>query len=215
MFALTIALRTSVPTIYFSADSDSFTMTTRAAAMVTGDLLDRVTATFEIGNGPAVYGAALANSNLRLDFSTSITCDDMGEAVEAFAVAYGQWPELVVVDNLKNVYTGEVESHIGFEQTLDYLHDMGRNTGAAILILHHLTGQYEDGKTPPPLSALTGKVGKTPETVLCLYQATSQYGSPMMGICIDKNRGGKADASGAFRVMLPYAPEYMKLGDLT
>lgn len=214
VLAETLAIRADIPTLYFSADSDAYTMTTRAAAMITGHMLERVQATFEIGNGPEVYGEALDNSNLRLDFSTSLTTDDMGDSIEAFAIAYGQWPELVVVDNLKNVWQGDADNHVGFERTLDWLHDCGRETGAAILVLHHLTGAYEDGLLPPPLSALTGKVGKTPEMILTLYKRYSQMGTPMLGVCIVKNRGSKADASGAYQVAIPYAPQIMRLGDL-
>jgi hypothetical protein len=96
-----------------------------------------------------------------------------------------------------------------------YLKTLAHPPNACVVMLHHLTGEYDDGNKPAPLSALIDKVSKLPEQVLTLHRAGLHMGTPtQMGVSIVKNRDGSSDASGQLIVYLDYAPDYARLEDL-
>jgi hypothetical protein len=72
------------------------------------------------------------------------------------------------------------------------LRAMARNTHCHIAVLHHLTGEYEDGLKQVTLKALEGKVGKVVENVLGLNWADSEGTKLMM--TVPKARGTKRGA---------------------
>lgn len=207
--ALTIAL--GVGTIYASADSDEFTQGTRAAAMLSGHLLDDVVAAFESGHG-AFYEEELAKLDaVRFEFMPDPSIDDMDELVWAFALVYGEYPALIVVDNLTDLYAGEAGEgggHTGEDKALKYLKSLARATGACVIVLHHLIGSKENGDQPAGLGDLKGKVGKIPESVLTLFR-TGRPDDELMGVSIVKNRGGKAAPDGSMQVLLRWRPSRM------
>jgi hypothetical protein len=80
--------------------------------------------------------------------------------------------------------------HENAENVMLFAKDTARATGACVVVLSHLTGEYEDGSVPPPQSALLGKSAKVPEMVLNLYSP-----GPDMGVVVAKNRNGPADTA--------------------
>lgn len=211
-----LAMKAGCPALYFSLDSDAFTMYKRGASIVTGHRSKDVENAYNNGNG-GFYDAKLdAVENVRYDFTGAATVDDLEDAIDAFAVVYGEYPHLLVIDNLVNV-DGHDLADAGKSQTgpvIAYLKTLAQNTNACVVILHHLTGQYDDGVTPAPLSALIEKVSKFPENVLNLFRAEVAHGTTtQMGACLVKNRDGTADPSGNLYVLLHYDPPYAKLED--
>lgn len=218
VLAQTLAMRAGVPTLYFSADSDAFTMYLRGAAMLTGHSLRDIEADYKNGNG-AFYDDALNRvDNVRWDFTSSPGVDDLEDCVTAFALTYGEYPHLIVVDNLINVDAADIggEGQRSLTSVIIYLKTLAQETNAAVVMLHHLTGQYDDGISPAPLSALIEKVSKFPEAVLNLYRDGVLNGkTTQMGCCLVKNRGGEADPSGNLVVRLEYNPAHARLDDLS
>lgn len=195
----TFAVRAQVPTLYFSADTDTATLGTRIGASVTNYTINDV----ERGiNGPDASGW-FANIDAVTDhiwfcWDAGPTLTDIEEEVKAYAACNGQYPDLIVVDNLKNVWSddGGGGEHVRYDRVLDFLHEMARETGSCIIILHHVIGAYEDGVTPIPLSGLLGKVGKTPRLIVTLYRPQDE----VMGLCIVKNSSGRAAADASYKV---------------
>lgn len=179
--------------MYFSADSDPFTMWKRSASIATGYTLSDVERMVKEGNTAGLDAIVdEATAHMWMDYRSSPTEEDVLDEVMAYQTVYGSDPEVIVLDNLKNLYQdmGEFEA---LEQSCMFLHDLARDTNAAIIALHHVVGAAEDGISAIPLSGLRGKVSKTPEVVLTLHRSDSQLNvSPV------KNRNGRAQASGAW-----------------
>jgi len=206
-----LAMRAGVPALYFSADSDAFTMYKRGAAIVTGHRSKDIESDYERGNG-AFYDERLNRvRHVRFDFTSQPGVDDLEDCVNAFALTYGEYPHLVIVDNLVNVDAEEM----ALQGVIGYLKTMAKQTNACIVMLHHLVGQYDDGNDPAPLSSLIEKVSKLPEAVLTLHRSSVIGGTPsQMGVSIVKNRDGKSDAGGGLIVYLDYRPDYARLEDM-
>lgn len=207
---MTLALEVKEPTFYFSADSDAFTMYVRTAAKETRWTTGEVEAQVEIGNTQFIDAAVgEATKHIRWSFDTNPDYDTIEQELLAYCVTYGCWPSLIILDNITNAETESGEGQAALESVCDYLHALARTTGACVVGLHHVTGYFDDGTSPVPLSGLKGKVSKIPEVVLTLFRNPMSPGT--MGVCVVKNRGGKADPSGSTVVHLECALERMTL----
>jgi len=199
ILALTYAVWAGVPAIYFSADSDATTQYARAAAMITGDQLSAVNEALKRKN-VAKYDIALNRArHIRFVLDSAPSLDDVNRHVMAYGWAYGQWPKLIIIDNVSNIFS-ESEGFQGLEEVMDWLHQLSRKTGAGIIGLHHVTGEYESGDTIVPLSGLRGKISKLPTLILTLNRV---YGdNQALNVAVVKNRAGIAAANGSFGVQL-------------
>lgn len=198
-----------LPTLYFSADSDASTMFKRAGAMATGYQMQDIDSMVLSGNVDGV-AASVANhaAHVRLDFSSSPSDQDVLDNIDAFAEVYGAYPSIIVVDNLSNLHMEGSEGEFGqLADACSFLHDIARDSGAAVIALHHTVGEYEAGDKPIPLSGLRGKVSKIPEIVWTLYRS-GEY----MHISIPKNRNGVAYADGSHPISIYADLSRMRLG---
>lgn len=212
LVSLTLAMRAKVPTYYFSADSDESVMYVRAAAMLTGWSTADIEHQIRVGNIDTIDARLNGHDHIRFNFDASPSMDDIDEEMQAFAAAYGEWPKLVVVDNVRNVFDPDGEKG-SVDGVIDFLHERARETRACIIGLHHVTGQYDDGTTAVPLSGLMGKVSKVPATIITLNRNPQMdyNGAQAMNLCPVKNRGGKADPSGGWQVPLTAYMDKMTL----
>jgi hypothetical protein len=207
---LTLVLDSMVPSLMFSADSDAFTQLSRSIAIVCDMtvaaasemiLEDRVTDEIK---------KELASIPLLIDYDSSPTPHDIEEIVAAYYELCNEFPALIVVDNITNVVTDATESgdpFSGLEALMDYLHSMARVTGACVIGLHHVTGDYNNGDKPIPLNGVKGQITRVPEMVLTLHKI----------LCVSpvKNRGGKADPTGQTYAELEFDGATMKVTDVT
>jgi predicted ATP-dependent serine protease len=205
--ALTIALKSGVPTLYQCADTDAFTTTTRMASALTHKPLTEVQAAFSANEAQDYKNLIKQVTHIRWDFNGQPTVEDVYNNAEAFAHMYGEYPHLIIVDNLSNVFSDE-DDMSALRHISEQLNLLARETQSAVITLHHLTGEYESGDVPPPLGALIGKVSKIPAVILNLFRATSGD----MGFCIVKNRFGNAMANGKLRAYVPMELTTMSLG---
>lgn len=211
--SLCLALHAGVPSFYFSADTDPQTMFVRSAANVSGWSTRDIENALEKGNTATVEAQLNGLDHLRWDFQASLTIDDLEAELMAFAVTYGAWPELIIVDNLSNVVPdaeGDGNSYVALEKVCEYLHALARKTGACVLALHHVKGDSNDGDKPVPLSQIKGQIGRVPEMILTLHRI-GEEGARRMGVSVVKNRTGRADASGAMTLYLDADMERMRL----
>ncbi|MFI6609252.1 DnaB-like helicase C-terminal domain-containing protein [Streptomyces sp. NPDC050507] len=210
---LTLAMRARVPTLYVSADSDAFTQYIRSVAMLTGVPVWQVEQ--DMANGKNVhYDTLLRKENhLQWVFDPNPTLEDIAEEARSFAYVTGDWPRLIIIDCVMNVWSDGVDETTRNKEVLEFLHTLQRETGAAVIALHHLTGEFDDGTRPAPMSALLGKVSKLPEMILTLHKSGSpDYGDMLLNVSAVKNRNGKADPSGSWYVSLPADLEHMRIG---
>lgn len=199
--ALNLAMRTGASVLYFSADSGPGTQLARMVSLATGRDIGEVQAALERGH--TFDDITAQYSRIFWDFNAGPTLSDIEESVEAYAYL-GAYPEILIIDNLLNVDAedGSGNEFKAMENTLLFCLELARTTGACVIVLAHLTGEYEDGITIPPLSALKGKIGKIPEMVLNLYREIDPLGNENLGVAIVKNRNGIASAAGRYTVSL-------------
>ena len=180
--------------LYFSADSDPNTMFKRAVAIETGWEQSEVERLLKEERhaelDPIVDRAA---GHMEWNFRSSPDDTDIQNNVEGYVTKYSAYPQIIVMDNLKNLYAGTGGEFEALEGNCEFLHELARETGAAVIALHHVTGENEDGMRPIPLSGLRGKVSKTPAVVWTLHRTLTH-----LNISPVKNRNGKAQASGAW-----------------
>ncbi|MFE7313794.1 AAA family ATPase [Streptomyces sp. NPDC057555] len=207
-FALNLAIRSDVPTMYFSADSDAFTQYVRSAARVSGWTTAQVEAAIQ-DQQTTTLDAALAGLDIRFNFDASPSLDEIEESLTAYAMIFG-WPALTIIDNVTNVDAPEMgEGHAGLDELCGFFHDLARRTGSAIILLHHVTGIYNDGNNPIPLSGIKGQIGRVPEVILTLHRGGTEFEGYDLRVSNVKNRGGKADPSGFTYARLGWQPERM------
>lgn len=215
-FVLTYALLARVPTLYFSADSDAFTQLTRMLSIFNGWTMER---SAEVVRDEDLGDVAEAFNDLpiRFKYEASPNLDQIESSMMAYEEVYGDFPALVVVDNITNVRldTGsdDDDPFSGLEGMMDYLHDMARQTGACVVGLHHVTGPHNDGAKPIPLSGIKGQIGRVPELVLTLHRPQQEFGDAPLNVSTVKNRSGKADASGYDFVSLRFDGDRMQIRD--
>lgn len=199
-FVLKLALEAGIETLYFSMDSDAGTQYTRAASMVTGEQHSSVQDAVARGRVDK-YDLALNKArHIRFVFESNPSLDEVNEHVLAYGYAYGQWPRLIIVDNISDLFTDKEETQ-GLIEAAEWLKALAAKTGACIIALHHLTGEYDSGDTVAPLSALRGKISKKPVLILTLNRVSD---NPLvLNVAIVKNRGGIANARGNHSCWLP------------
>jgi len=205
VLTLSYALQSKVPTLYLSMDTDPFTTCIRAVAAMARVTIEQAEEGLERKFEFATEALAEANKTLRFSFPPSPSTADIFSHIYAYGEAEGEWPELIVIDNLSNVAFesdefGEMRTMMADFQT------MASRTKAAVVVLHHSTGMYEDGTTVIPQSGVNGKVSKFPSMVLTLFRR----GESDLLVSAVKNRFGPADPSG-FRVQAQLRVDYARM----
>jgi replicative DNA helicase len=214
-FVLTYALKAGIPTLYFSADSDAFTQLSRSLSILTGCSMEQAAKAVRDGDlGDAAE--ALAGIPIRFNYSASPTLDQIETSMMSYEEVYGDFPALVVIDNVTNVRGGgeDDDPFSGLESLMDYLHGMARTTSACVIGLHHVTGTYNDADKAIPLSGVKGQISRVPEMILTLHRVADDFAEELR-VSTVKNRGGKSDPSGADYVPLLFAGDTMQIRDLT
>lgn len=183
------------PALYFSADSEPFEMFERAAAMVTGDPMSKIRA------NPAAYADALEALPIRMVFEDSPTYHDLELEVAAYAEVYGEFPKILVIDNLLNL-VGENENEWGAHRDhARVIHRITRITKATVIVLAHMGESQIDTTYPQPRTKLQGKVSQLPKVILSLG-----FDGQILRIAAVKNRFGPGDASAKTMVELVADP---------
>lgn len=194
MFALVYAIKANVPTLFFSADTDTSTVMIRAIAAVSGHA--QLTVESNLNSNPAYYKDDLDElKHIQWVFESSPSLDDIELEIKAYIELYGKAPELIIIDNLMNVVAESNDEWAGLRAIMTELHDMARKTEACVLVLHHVSEQSEYGSPtmPPPRRSIHGKVSQLPAIILTLGYDPSG----MLRVAAVKNRFGPhtADAS--------------------
>jgi hypothetical protein len=179
-------------------------MASRATAAVTGHALSEIEHDLE-------YFAEDVREHMghvRWCFDGGPTVDDVADEVECYGAVFGAYPELIVIDNLTSLDMEGGISYSTVQDTISRLNSCARKTGAHVMVLHHATGEYEDGTKAIPLSGVEYKAGKRCAMVLTLTRMGAS-----LRVHIVKNRGGKADARGNLWVQLNADLERMRVDD--
>ncbi|MFF7588605.1 AAA family ATPase [Kitasatospora purpeofusca] len=214
---LAYALQAGVPVLYFSADSDAFVQLARSISILTGRTMrESIRA---VRDDDMEVMAELPGRPVRMIYDASPDLSTIEASIESWEEVFGEYPFLVVIDNITNVRSageGNADDPFkGLESLMDYLHTMARATMACVIGLHHVTGAYNDADKPIPLSGVKGQIGRVPEMILTLHKIEGIPGVESDKLCVStvKNRGGRADPSGQTFVELEFDGDRMRIAD--
>lgn len=204
MTYLSMVLGWDAPTLYFSADSDIGTVGIRAGAMIlqktTMEIEDRI-----LKKDVKVLDAIeRATSHIWMSFDSSPSPVDISDEVDMFAMVNGEYPHLIVIDNLMDV-AGASTNPESQDAVLDFLKQLAARTSSAVVVLCHVTGEYANGNMVIPLSGLMNKIDKRPRLVLTLCSLSAS----VLTVAVVKNSNGRADPSGSLQVQIPWIKETM------
>ncbi|MFG2228011.1 AAA family ATPase [Streptomyces sp. NPDC048644] len=216
--ALNLAIRSNVPTLYFSADSTAATQLSRATAILTGDDVKSVKGKLQAGEFEE-YGDVLSRRWWqRFNYSARPTPAEIELHLEAYWEVFNIYPHLIVIDNITNVDTGGTgnadEFTFGLEGLCDYLSEMARETHAHVMAMHHVIGEYSDGLKPIPQSGLKGKISRVPALVLTIHKEIDGMDSRILNIGPVKNREGFEDSSGETYASFTFNTSNIRLEDV-
>lgn len=191
VFAQAVAYRGKVPTLHLWPDGDELTNLTRLTAMAHSLPLDVAEAEVN-ASGELLKQVLDGLTWIRTDHPSGPDLLEVGHRVWAYGELVGMFPHLLVVDNLMDLTT-ETEGHAGEMDLIKGLSRLAKAAGCAVLVLLHATGKYEEDVTLPiPLGGSMGKVGKSADHVLSLYEAGPNH----IWAAVTKNRWGPRDAAG-------------------
>lgn len=194
MLALVYAIKAKIPTLFFSADTDTTTVMMRSAAALSGH--SQLTVENNLNANPSYYKEHLEDmGHIQWVFESSPSLDDIELEIKAYVELYGKAPELIIIDNLMNVAAESDNEWAGLRAIMVELHDMARKTEACVMVLHHVSeaSEYGSPTMPSPRRAIHGKVSQLPAIILTLgYDPQG-----MLRVAAVKNRFGQhtADAS--------------------
>lgn len=173
-----------VTAMYFSADSDEFTVARRCAGIVTNEDQAAVEAGLTPGHPNfARYCDSLnAFGNVRFEYR-SMDIDQIAGRLASYEQAWGDFPDVVFIDNLINFASSATD----WGEMIDLINELdalARETRSHICVLHHASDGWPSGK-PVPRHAIQGKVTQLPRLVL----TTAADGPHLMVSCVKNTNG--------------------------
>lgn len=200
-FAVNWAARSGARTLYASADTDERLMTRQLASLATGHHQDYVEARLmQSAQWRLLYGDAVRQSypNLVFDFERTPSLDRVAARAVAMTEAWGETPELIVLDTASNL-SRRSEDYAAWRELWVGVGDLARYFNSCVMVAHHVKEGAAAGGTQPP-SLNDGKYGAHEfcEIVLGLHRS----GGAEVTVSVLKNRGGKS------QVRIPLAARY-------
>lgn len=210
--SLWVATKSGVPTLYFSADSGPVTQVGRLVSMETDLTAGQAKALVKNGG----HHEILNSSKIEFSFQGSPDLEfDIGPEIQAYYQQYGEDPALIVFDNLTDIVTGQNadDPFAGLETLLSQLHKLARDTGACVIVTHHVKGEFGNGDVPVPQNGIKGQVSRVPNVILTLYKVPGvlEGQSDTLMICPVKNRDGAVDQSGNRAAAVEFDAANMRL----
>jgi archaellum biogenesis ATPase FlaH len=199
-FVLWYAFKLGLDCLYFSADMAAHTATTRHGALALDRTVSFVSDAVENG-GTEFVQEALAESRIQWCFDSSPSLDDIADELAAYVEIWDKYPELIIVDNVLNVDGVGGDDVGGIRFVLSELHRLCRETGSAVIALHHAR-EEGDPLRPSPRDKIQGKVSQLPELII-----TVALDGPEFLMAPVKNRNGFQDPTGNTYRRLTAHPE--------
>ena len=207
--ALSVAVLSGVPTLYASCDTHESTMALRTTAMLTGLAQNEVEA--RIKDDPSWAATVLSSKagHITWMFDAAPSLSDLADEVALYREIQGDNMRLLVVDNAIDITHESGDEFGSLRSLMRELKWWARDTGAAVLVLHHTSEQYQ-GSPCPPRSALHGKIAQIPSLIMTLASPSDG----LLAVAPVKNRYGPADPSGQTALWMEYTPSTMQVKDI-
>lgn len=199
-----------IPTLYFSSDSDQWTVGTRIAQGVFQCTQAEVKERLEDPKQLAIFHEA--TEHVWFDWTVGPSLEHFNSEIEAYAINEGEYPHLIVVDNLMDVDSGYgADEGSNQREALLWGASKARETGAHVAFLHHVTGDNVEGNSPIGKRGLMNKVDKRPRLIYTFFKNPDQPN--YLNVSVVKNSNGKAESDGSMYVSIPWLPERSWFGE--
>jgi AAA domain len=211
-FGLKWALGMDAPCLILSLDSDLMTQGARTVSALSGLPFKEVRAHAQ--EYQPFLREQFKSLPMMLDYPMGP--GEIGEVLQAFEEFYGHRPELVVLDNLKDVVKGK--NYESFDEALREIHRLARRHRTTFLVLHHINRgdgkkaqdvEVYNGKARPSLRHVQFAGDQDSEIVLGLWQGWTPWQGTSLMVSTIKYRFGPKDVD----VPLALDMETMRLGD--
>lgn len=185
--------------LYFSADSDEFTVARRIAGILTDTDSGKVDADFE-QRKYAPYMTALASlgESARFEYRAFDDIEEIYKRVNLYELVYGGYPDLIFIDNLIN-FAPSTDDWGAMRDMTNAFDGLARETKTHVCVLHHASEGYGEHSDPVPSKAIQGKVSQIPRLVLTTAAAGTD-----LAVAAVKNTNGpqfpSADHTMPFKV---------------
>jgi len=156
--------------LYFSADSEEFTVVRRLAGILTGDDLDTIEKKMLSGQHGRYVRELSRIDTVQFEYE-QLDIQGIANRVKAYEQIYGAYPDVIFVDNLLN-FVESPDDWGGMLLMTRELDALARETKSHICILHHaklrttVAGKTPDFGRPPADYEIQGKVTQIPRLVL-------------------------------------------------
>lgn len=206
-FALFLAAEMGLPTLYFSADMSAREASVKLACSRLQRDADSIEEVVSEGGESAqrVYDT-LKDSSIDFVFG-EITWHAVEAEIEAYIEVWNQFPEVIVIDNLMDV-EGCDSDYAAQQEAMQFLHNLTRETGATVIVLHHATDKSRDATIdpyePPARKEIKNGMSEKPQTILGV--ALNSFSNEFK-IAPLKQRMGKSDQTGRQYVTVQAIPE--------
>lgn len=161
---LNIWAREGLPTFYFSADSDEHTVARRLAGIITGMDSEKVDADFTAGQYGAYLDSLRTLGRVRFEYK-AVDLEGIAERLNAYEGVAGDYPPVVVIDNLIN-FSETTDDWAGMRDMTNELDKLARETSSHIMVLHHASEGWGRAADPVPRAAIQGKITQIPRLAL-------------------------------------------------
>lgn len=181
--------------LYFSMDSDIATVATRALAGTTGLYLPQAEEQIKRGTAQAMETLRKSTRHMWFSWNPSPDVTEMAAEIARFGDVHGKYPDVIVADNLSDIDHGDMESM----DVAKWLQVQAGTTGAAVVLLHHVTGPYATGTDVVPMQGVHNQIHRPQRLILTLSV-------PEPGICrvsVVKNSNGPAQKDGGMYEDIP------------
>ena len=172
--------------LYFSADSDEFTVAKRLSGILTDHPSETVEARINDQPWRDHYVGVLASLDNAKFVYRSLDMDVIENHLQSFEAVHGSYPDVVFVDNLIDTVDDPTDwgGMIHFIKQCDIL---SRETQSHVCILHHASESWSASNPgmPPPSYAIQGKVNQIPRLVL----TTAAQGTMLHVACVKNTNG--------------------------
>lgn len=208
--ALGYMLQSEINSLYACMDTPRRLTVARAAQALTGQYQAVVEEQLEDPDS-SVYEALAKAKHLSIFFRSGVSSRDLALMLGAYVEMHGAFPQVFVIDNLKNVaYEGD-ERGVAEQKLMEELDVIAKRTNICIIVLTHVLGAYNDGITPIPLSGVMNQNTKEAHIVLTLTR--DRDGNLLFAKA--KDRTGVNDPSGNTRHPLAVDFRTMQVGGTT
>jgi replicative DNA helicase len=187
--------KSNLKTLYLSMDTSPMDITAQMASMVTGHervIVERRMMESEEWRrdyAQAIYGQV---PNFVVDFSPSLSVDQIRAKAESMAELWCETPELIVIDTASNIAMRDMGENAEWQRVWMQTKELARELNSFAILAHHVkAGPVKSGRVQPELSDGLWGCEQFPEFVFGLHAPSNHE----LILSLLKNRGGVKNVS--------------------